>query len=169
MNELIENDLREEQKQGFVINSIDTANWALKKLRAIEEKQSEIISLADSEIERINQWKERELSKYKSCKEHFEGLLTEYYLSERAKDKRFRLSTPYGKVSSRKIHKWIYEDESQLLNYLKENNSEAIKVKEEIDKSVLKKIFKNGVNQDTGELLHGVRVEQIENVTIKAE
>ncbi|NFE84074.1 hypothetical protein FDB42_12445 [Clostridium botulinum] len=169
MNKLIENYLQEQQPEKFIINDIASANWALKKLRAINEKKEEIAKIAELEIERITKWKDEELKQYEYSKQSLEGLLTSYYIREKSKDKRFKLSTPYGKVSRRKCNKWIYEDEEALKKYLKENDIEAIKIKEEIDKNMIKRLFKNGVNEETGEFLHGIRIEETENISVKAE
>ena len=49
------------------------------------------------------------------------------------------------------------------------NEIDAIRVKEELDKTAFKKICKDGVNQATGEIVPGVRVETVENISIKAE
>ena len=111
----------------------------------------------------------KELDQYAKDKEYFNYLLEEFYRGEKAKDKKFKLSTPYGKVSSRKATKWIYEDENSLLEYLKNNEVSCIRVKEEINKTDLKKLFKNGVNQETGEILPFVRIEEEESISIKVE
>ena len=46
---------------------------------------------------------------------------------------------------------------------------DVIRVKEELDKTSFKKLCKDGVNQETGEVVPGVRVETVENISIKAE
>ena len=49
------------------------------------------------------------------------------------------------------------------------NELDVIRVKEELDKSAFKKICKGGVNQETGEVVPGVRVETVESISVKAE
>ena len=83
--------------------------------------------------------------------------------------KKFKLSTPYGKVTSRKTSKYIYEDEQAIMDYCNINEIDAIRVKEELDKTAFKKLCKDGVNQATGEIVPGVRVETVEKISIKAE
>jgi hypothetical protein len=167
-NTLLQQDL-EEERQCFEVKDLDQATWAFRKLRAIAEKRAEVENVANAEIERVNRWKEQQFKEFDSTKEYFEGLLTQYYAAEKAKDKKFKLSTPYGKVSSRKSSKWIYEDEEGLKEYLKTNNIDAIRIKEEIDKTSLKIIFKDGVNTETGEVLPFVHIEESETITVKAE
>lgn len=167
-NTLLKNILAEE-REGFKVVDLETATWAFKKLRAIENKEAEIKDFAEVELNRINSWKEKELDQYSKEKEYFNYLLQEYFRSEKAKDSKFRLSTPYGKVTSRKAKKWVYEDEGSLLEYLKQSEPSCLRVKEEINKTEVKKIFKDGVNTETGEILPFVRIEEEETISIKVE
>ncbi len=171
MNMLLQNDLQEiqEVKEEFKVTDLQGATWALRKLRALNEKIAEINTLAIEEISRINEWAEKEVKSLNDDKEYFEGLLSAYYVEERAKDKKFKLSTPYGKVTSRKTTKYIYEDEQAIMDYCNTNEIDVIRVKEELDKTAFKKLCKYGVNQATGEIVPGVRVETVENISIKAE
>ena len=168
-NTLLNQDLQEEVKESFKIENLEGATWAFRKLRAIASKKAEIEAVAAEEIARVEAWKKAESEKYNSDTEYFESLISSYFVEERAKDKKFKLSTPYGKVSTRKASKWIYEDEEALKTYIKENNIDAIRIKEELDKTSLKKICKDAVNHDTGELLPGVTIEDTETITVKAE
>ena len=167
-NTLLENTLAEE-REGFKIDSLEGATWAFRKLRAIESKIAEIDVIAEQEINRINTWMEKELDQYSKDKEYFNYLLQEYYREERAKDKKFKLSTPYGKVTARKSKKWIYEDEESLLEYLKQSEPNCIRFKEEINKAEVKKIFKDGINAETGEILPFIKIEEEESISVKVE
>lgn len=167
-NTLLQNTLTEE-REGFKIENLEGATWAFRKLRAIENKEAEIKDIAQIEIDAINSWKEKELEQYAKDKEYFNYLLEEFYRAEKAKDKKFKLSTPYGKVTARKSSKWIYEDEEGLLNYLKGNEPSCIRTKEDINKTELKKVFKDGVNTETGEILPFVRIEEEESISVKVE
>jgi actin-related protein len=168
-NTLLNQELQEERAEGFKVTDLSSATWCFRKLRAIATKKAEIEETAAKEIEHIEKWKEEQLKQYESDTEFFEGAISAYFVEERAKDSKFKLSTPYGKVTSRKAKKWLYEDEEELKAYIKENDIDAIRIKEEIDKTNLKKICKDGVNQDTGELLPGVRIEETETISVKAE
>ena len=85
----------------------------------------------------------------------------------------FSACDPFNKnmlsIKDLRILLWIYEDEEALKTYIKENNIDAIRIKEELDKTSLKKICKDAVNHDTGELLPGVTIEDTETITVKAE
>lgn len=166
-NKLLQNDLAE-QREGFKIEDLNGANWAFRKLRAITAKEAEIKALAEEERNRINTWEETELKQYEADKQYFEYLLSEYYKKEKVVDKKFKLSTPYGKVTARKTKKWTY-DEEIVKNYIKSNDLPFIRVKEEIDKSGLKKVFKDGINTETGEVIPGITIEEVETISVKVE
>ena len=166
-NILLENDLNEGKDQ-FEITNLQGATWCFRKLRAIEDKVEEVTSVAALEIDRITQWLTGETKSLEEDKAYFEGLLNAYYIKERAKDKKFKLSTPYGKITARKTKKWTY-DEEIVKAYVKAEELPFIRVKEELDKSALKKAFKDGINTETGEYVPGIVIEEIENITVKVE
>ena len=166
-NILLENDFNE-TKEVFEINDLAGATWCFRKLRAIENKKEDIITLAALEIDRITQWLTNETKSLEADKTYFEGLLNSYYVKERAKDKRFKLSTPYGKVTARKTRKWTY-DEDIVKAYIKAEELPFIRIKEELDKAAIKKAFKDGVNTETGEYIPGITIEEIESITVKIE
>ena len=169
-NTLLNQDLQEEVKESFKIENLEGATWAFRKLRAIANKKAEIEAVASEEIARIEAWKKSEVENYKSDTEYFNYLISSYFVEERAKDKKFKLSTPYGKVSSRKSNKWVYEDEDKLLDFLEKGGEEkAIRTKKELDKTYIKENWKDGVNKETGEVLPFVKIEQSETITVKAE
>jgi hypothetical protein len=162
----------------FTINDLGGANWAFRKLSAMEQKRKEIKELANKEIERIREWQEQETKGLDSSKEFFEGLLIEYFSIQREVDPKFKISTPYGKVSARKLpDKWEYDDK-ELLAYLEAAKPDLIRIKKEVDKADLKKkaaeskefaICDNQiVNMESGEVVSGVTItEQPEKITIK--
>lgn len=178
MNELLEMELEEAERTmrategtNFKISDLDSANWAFRKLAAIERKRKEIKELADREIERIKDWQQQEEEGLNNSKEFFEGLLTEYFVRQKEVDPKFKISTPYGKVSSRKQQpKWNYEDE-KLIGYLEHYKPELIRIKKEVNKNEFKEAIqeKDGfilmddgkiVSNETGELIEGVTVEE---------
>lgn len=178
MDVLFEMELQEavevsETQERFKIDNLEAANWAFRKLAAIERKKKEVQELAQKEIERIKTWEQQEIGSLDSSKEFFEGLLIEYFAREREKDPKFKISTPYGKVSARKQQpKWHYDDE-KLVNWLLENDKELVRVKYEPDKNGIKKKYKiigeNVVTED-GEIVEGITIEERpEAINIKVE
>lgn len=166
-NILLEKDLLE-TKEEFKVRDLQGATWCFKKLRALENKIEEITKVASVEIDGITKWLEGELKTLENDKEYFEGLLNAYYVEERAKNKKFKLSTPYGKITARKTKKWIL-DEEVVKAYVKTEDLPFIRIKEELDKAAIKKTFKDGVNTETGEYIPGIRIEEVESISIKVE
>ena len=162
----------EEVKERFKITDLETANWAFRKLKAIENKKNEIEELAKKEIEpykleisRIEEWKDAELKSFDRSINFFNYLLEGYYREQRKIDPKFKVSTPYGKVTSRKQQpKWNYE-EDRLLGWLKVNDLELVRVKEEVDKAELKKkyqVVSGNVVTENGEIVEGIICRRLE-------
>jgi phage host-nuclease inhibitor protein Gam len=89
----------------------------------------------------------------------------------RENDPKAKVSTPYGKISVRKQPaKWNYEDE-KVLEWLKLNGKLAlVRIKEEVNKAELKKVFKNGVDLETGEVIPGIIIEDgYDKITVEVE
>ncbi|BDR67011.1 phage protein [Clostridium tetani] len=170
LNTLLQEELKEiEELEGFKITNIDEANWAFRKIRALQEEVKETNLLADKEKERIENWREKEIKTSIDNIEYFEGILTEYYMKLRSEDPKAKLNTPYGKVTSRKNKKYNWINEEGLIKYLKENNKKLIRVREEINKIEFKKVYKNGVNKETGEVLPGLEIKEEESISVKVE
>ena len=97
--------------------------------------------------------------------------LVEYFIRQRELDPKFKITTPYGKVTARKQQpKWHY-DEAKLIEWLKENNKDLLRVKYEPDKNEIKRVYKvvgtNVVTED-GEIVEGITIEERpEKITIK--
>lgn len=123
------------EKEKFCIDSLKKASWAFRKLAVLNSLKNEHIELVKNETERLNSWLEKENKIVDNDIAYFEGLLRDYYTQEREKDDKFRLSTPYGKVTSRQSKDYTYNEEL-LLDELKD--TEYIVVKESIDKNKLK-------------------------------
>ncbi|MCM8710507.1 host-nuclease inhibitor Gam family protein [Clostridium sp. SYSU_GA19001] len=175
LNELVLNEFQEIQRehQNFKVDNLESANWVFRKLRAIEEQRAEYKALAEKEIERITAWLQAEEEKLNNQEAFFNGLLTEYAIEQRRLNPKFKLSTPYGKLSFRKQQpKWKYDEETVLLNLKRHAMFDFIRVKEEINKAELKKVADviNGhvVLKDTGEIIEGITVEE-QPETIKIE
>lgn len=164
MSEILEN--IEEQKESFKVKDLESASWCFEKISEKEEEEKKIKEYAIKKIEKIKKWQEEELSSINSSKTYFESLLNFYYREQRQINKKFKLSTPYGKVTSRKSEKMIYEDEEKLIDYLKDNY-EAIRVKKELNKTYINNTYKKGIDPITGEILPFVHIEEVESIIIK--
>lgn len=166
----------EEEKERFSISCLEEANWSLRKMQILNKNIKEIEEVAKKEIKRINMWKEKEVEKHLNHIEFFKSLLVEYLLVKRKEDKKFRISSPYGSVSVRKLSpKWQVQDNQVLINWLKDNDrSDLVRVKEEPNLVDIKKSFSiinnNAVDVESGEVVQGIYVlEQGEKVVFKID
>lgn len=150
--------------QEFRISNLEQASWALRKLSAIKAKNMEIDNVARAEIERVTDWQKNETKKLEKQRQFFERLLEEFHRSRIAQNpKEKTISTPYGKMQIKKIPpKWEYDD-NKLLQWLKKNKPELVRIKEEPNKQGLKKAVKvsgsKAIDPDTGEIVEGIAIQ----------
>ena len=152
----------EEEKEKFEVNSLSSADWALRKIKELEAGIKQNMDFAESEKIRLEQWLESENRKYQESIEYFNGLLSHYLQELRKDNPKAKISTPHGTVSTRKNQKqWTYSDD--VLAELEEKEMfEFIRIKKEVDKKELKKVLSatdDGivVNSD-GEVIKGATV-----------
>ena len=151
-----------EEKEKFEVNSLSSADWAIRKIKELEANIKQNMDFAESEKIRLEQWLESENRKYQESIEYFNGLLSHYLQELRKDNPKAKSSTPHGTVSTRKNPKqWTYSDD--VLAELEEKEMfEFIRIKKEVDKKELKKVLSatdDGivVNSD-GEVIKGVTV-----------
>ena len=152
----------EEEKEKFEVNSLSSADWAIRKIKELEANIKQNNDFAEAEKIRLEQWLESENHKYQESIEYFNGLLNHYLQELRKDNPKAKISTPHGTVSTRKNPKqWTYSDD--VLAELEEKEMfEFIRIKKEVDKKELKKILSvtdDGIvaNSD-GEVIKGVTV-----------
>lgn len=172
--ELEEQELEEESVQEAKIQNIEDASKYLRKIKYLKGKIQENDALAQTEMARITEWQRKENEGITNTIGYFETILQEYFREQRAANPKYKLSTPYGKVRSRKQQdKWEY-DEEVVLKALKDNDmAEFIRTKEEINKAELKKRVadKEGLVIDaiTGAVIDGIKItpqpDKIEVIT----
>ena len=156
----------------FKITDATTGIWAFEKLKILQDKKEEVEKIAKSLIqektERIQRWADKEVEPLELDIEYFKALILEYYREQKAEDEKFKMTSPYGKITSRTGKKYRYDDKI-LLEYLQNENPEYVRIKEEINKAELKKAYPNGVDPETGELIAGMDVEIETTIDIKLE
>lgn len=159
-----------EEKEQFVIDTPEKADWALKKLQEIKRQQLEVDKRADEQIKPVEDWRKKELGKLSDSEIYFTMLLTEYADNNRDKDNKFRFSSPYGKIYTRKIKKWTYDEQKVIDEY---KDTDVVQNVPKLNKNELKKRveFINGkpVDKETGAVVDGVEIEEVSKVNIKTE
>lgn len=158
------------QKQ-FVVDSLSSADWVMRKIKENKDRSGEIIDYAKEEIQRLQQFIKKEEARRDNNVAYLEHLLENYLLQRREEDPNFKLKTVTGTASTRKSTSWNY-DEDKLIDFLKKNDmAEFIRVKEEVNKTDFKKaaiVTDSGVVvTEAGEVIDGVEVIQEEKLSIR--
>lgn len=156
--------VEEEEKQRFRIENEDQADWAFRVIQKAKDRMHATKNMYDKQRKRIDDWKEKEDKIAQRDIEFMEGLLIEFFSKQRTRDEKYRLSTPFGQVTSRKVQdKWEYDDKV-ILEHLKANELiEYIRIKEEVNKAAIKKNFtKDGIKvyDENGEEVPGIKIYQ---------
>lgn len=167
-------ELEQTSVDGWSINDIGGADWALRKISALQSQNDEIKKFADLERERIANWEIKETESNIDRISFFEMKLSEYLNTLRKDDPKARIKTPHGTVGTRKVpDRWEYSTEA-VAELKKLGMTEYVRVKEEVDKAAFKKsvsVIEGGkiVNND-GEVIETVKVvPQGEKLSVKVE
>lgn len=160
----------------FHIENDSGANWALRKIKSLQDKKEANAALAKEEISKINAWLEQENQSLDDSIGHFETLLQEYATRLREKDGKFKsMKLPSGSFGFRKSQpKWEYDSKAVVESLEQHGNHELVRIKKEPDKSAIKKNYKvhkgKVVDPVTGMVLDGVTVtEQPDSFTVKVD
>lgn len=172
LDELDESSIIKDDDQGWKIDCLESADWAFRKIGALKKANAEYKQLADRERERISEWEAKETQSNQDSIDFFEHKLADYLYELRKTDKKAKIKTPHGTVSTRKQpDSWEYKNDA--VDKLKELGlGEFITVKESVNKAELKKsvtVLENGsVVSSDGEIIEVVKViPQGEKVVIK--
>ena len=157
----------EEEKERFKVTDNSSADWCLRKIKALKTQQDENTQLAQKEIERIKAWEETENEKLQNNIAFFECLLLEYHLPiYQADEKKKTISLPNGKLKLRKQQPNFIRDDEKLIGYLR--HTEQFDLIEVIEKPKWGEFKKNlEVSEDgaiiadknTGELVDCIKAE----------
>ena len=146
------------------------ANIYMRVCQRLDAEVAQLKAVKDAEIERLNVYYGARAEALEERKAFFERLVIGFYNYQRAKNPRYQLKTPWGKVTQRTTKSPTWKNEAETVEWLKATGrSELVKVEESLKKAELKKVFAvaNGhyVDSSTGEVVPGVSVE--ERVSIK--
>lgn len=167
----------EKQDDRFIVDDPEKADWALRQIQKAKRQQAEnakCVAKLNEEPQQLidanNEWLESENSKLDESIEYFESLLHEFMNTNLQDDPKFKFSSPYGRLSTRKSKKWTFDDDELIERY---KHTDAVKETFKLNKTVLKKHLKvvNGkaIDIDTGEVVDGVSIEEERKITIKTE
>lgn len=155
------NEVENEGKEPFKIRNEGLANWALRKLKKIDDDFLKQKEQTEYEIARLKDWIKTEEVRKEKKKFFFENRLQEYLDYLRFSDPKARIKTPYGEVKYVKQQdEWKYNEE-ELMKFLEEEDmKEFMNIKKSINKQELKKLNVADGNAVTeaGEIVPGVTV-----------
>ena len=165
------------QAKTQTVTDRNSADWALMKLGELESQDKNDGALAAAKIREWEDWLADQEAKRAKFRDYLEHELMAFGANERAKDPKFKFSTPNGKITFRKSKaapQW--EDDAAVLDFIKSNWSleeaeKVISVKESFNKSEVKKYLKvvgDKVVDDDGQIVPGVGVKPAsETISIK--
>lgn len=136
------------------IEDARSANWALRKIKQIDEQLEEAELLAVDETARITKWIENKRLLAGWDRSFYEAKLHEYLTKLQQKHPNTKsLKLPLGTIRTRKQQPEYQYNEELLLPWAKSNLPAAVAVKELVNKTEIKNHYK-----DTGEIIPGLTV-----------
>lgn len=165
MDELGYLDEYENEEYGFVIDTPQKANWAVRKIKEARQRRDLFNSAAQNEIEELQNKIEESGRRCDSETGFLMSALAVYLETVPAKESKTQKTfiLPEGKLKKKFASRVFKADEEKLAEFLA-NDEEYIKVvKKPIwgeFKKLLKEVNGNVIRTDTGEIVEGVIVEE---------
>jgi hypothetical protein len=148
------------ENEGFVVDTDQKADWAIRKLAVIRRKQAENKAIYDAEVIRITEWLSTVNTTLDRDALYFEAVLTPYALLQRSEGRK-TVTLPHGTLKTTAGQPRIeFNDESKFIEWAKVNDPALLRIKTDIDKSALKALItEEGVVISTqGEIIPEVTV-----------
>lgn len=169
-----------QEKDSFKVTDLKSADYCMKRIKLAQEKKKEVEDYVKTEIENLKRYLSNNTEEFNNEIELYTEFLKGYLIERQKEDKKFKLKTPSGSLTTRKTPKGYNYFEGDMLKFLKENNPEFVKVEtiEKFDKNDVKKQLKKTdfLDTETGEIiskivLNGKVVDFVEEkeVTVKYE
>ena len=151
------------------LENLHDVNKVMAIIKTLEEKKVSNEDFAKIELEKIQSWLDKENGTLDNKIEYYKGMILEYFMVEKSKNPKMKsLSTPNGTFKSRTTRKLNY-DERAMEQYLLQNHSNLIETVtvNKFNKADVKKLFKDGVDQFTGEIVDFVTETEEVTYTVK--
>ena len=178
LHEFLDKGLPTDEQQGFSINNDEKADWAIRKILRLQQKNNDIKQLAELQINKIKQWQERESEGNDSSISYLTSLL-EPYAKSKLDGKKKTVKMPSGNVSFRAVSPGYFiagnkvdGKNQRLLDYVKQSDPEYLKIEESVNwsefKDTLKSLSTGQVLTNDGEILDFISaVEYPDAVSVK--
>ena len=173
MNEQLDEDLAESETP-WVIDGINSAEWAMRKLALAEKDKREIDEAAQEWHRQIDEWRKKELAVPERRIEFFSGHLERWALAEReANPDRKSWNLPSGSVKTRhSAAKVVVVDQTAVLEWARTAAPEVVVTKESVSLTALRDVVTMHelgiVMMGEAEIVPGVEVED-ESFSVKVD
>jgi hypothetical protein len=151
---------QEPAREPFTIDDDSKADWAMRKLASIRRKQAENQAIYDRELQRVQEWLSRVNTALERDAEWFEANLHPYALLQRSQGRK-SVVLPHGTIKTTAGRPKIeIESQDEFIKWAEQSLPEAIRIKKEIDKAVLKDLITETgqVISTQGEIIPAVKV-----------
>lgn len=164
---------QESTSNDFVVDNLDKAEWAVRKIASYEAAKREARDLADKRFGQIEEWLDSEIATSDKQIEYLSELVRPFAEARLNGAKKRSLKLPCGTIGFRKAQPKFDFDNDKLLPWAKENAPEQVETKESVKWGELKKTlaFEQGkaITKD-GEIVPGVMVaEQPDSFYVKVD
>lgn len=135
----------EQQKESFVIDTEEKANWAIRKILRCQHKVETVKQFSEMQINEINQWKELQTEENDRSINYLTSLL-EPYARQQLDGKKKTVKLPSGNVSFRSVSPGYFiagsvvdGNNETLLSHIRQSAPEFLKIEESTNWSEFKK------------------------------
>ena len=165
--DLINEVLEENLEEGLEVTDNEIATSIMKRLKYVNMLKEENTAIAEKEIQKIRVWEYEVNSELDQKVKYYEEVLIEFYKKQQELNPKYKLDTPYGKVTKRKSKKWSYDEEA-IIEFLEENMYiDMINIEKSIKKNDIKKAFPEGIDTSSGQVIDGITITEEVNYNIK--
>ena len=165
--DLINEVLEENLEEGLEVTDNEIATSIMKRLKYVNMLKDENTAIAEKEIQKIRAWQDDVNSELDQKVKYYEEVLIEFYKKQQELNPKYKLDTPYGKVTKRKSKKWSYDEEA-IIEFLEENMYiDMINIEKSIKKNDIKKAFPEGIDASSGQVIDGITITEETNYNIK--
>lgn len=165
-----------EVREGWRVDSMSAADWALRKIRAARMEMENLKKYADSEKARIDMWLKEQTEARQRDVDFFEAQLKPFVADALNGKKTKTMKFPCGSCSFKKSAPKFTKNEAELLAFVEENYGDFVDVA--VKKSVKWTEFKQTLDfasngrlvTENGEIVPGVSYTVGEDTfTVKTE
>lgn len=133
----------EPEQSHFEVLDEDSALWCVGHITRANTKRAAIEARYKELKDRIDAWKEKELTEVQRTEEHMVALIQPWANREIARQKGKHIDLPTARIGLRSSpDKAVVDDEEAVISWAADCAPEILRVKTEVNKSELKKYLK---------------------------